>query len=202
LKLYAWYGLGDGQFEEDVQWSGISRSFWLEIGDVDNDGNNDIIFNSHDDDEFFIMNWNGTNLDYPVGYDVVDDNFGLAIADATNDGLNDVLVSSRGNINSTIRIFAWDAGSVTQSRYPGILIRETAMAANFSRCWFKFGPVMDQSHVSMFEDSFFPRTGGSQSLLSNSVINTHPIVRCYAMDNFGGGGRGSQPRFDRMFRLG
>ena len=62
--------------------------------------------------------------------------------------------------------------NLTLSLHGGLWIRDTATAAEFAHCNFRFGPVQDDSAGGLYEDCVFERTGGSASLMSEYVLPT------------------------------
>ena len=78
------------------------------IGDVNNDGQNDIVTANHYDDTISILTWNLTSNNWtlfdtkPVGSGPSS----IFIADANNDGENDIVVANSNSDN--VSIYLWD----------------------------------------------------------------------------------------------
>ncbi|MFH1587911.1 MAG: FG-GAP-like repeat-containing protein [Candidatus Diapherotrites archaeon] len=75
------------------------------IGDVDNDGNNDIVVANRGSSTVSVFQWNGSTWINDNNLGVVDTPIGVAIGDADNDGDNDIAVTNLNTDN--VSLFQW-----------------------------------------------------------------------------------------------
>ena len=75
-------------YEYGRSWFGIA------IGDVDHDGNNELIAGNHDG-EVYVLEWNGPSYAEEWSEDIGSCAWGIAIGDADNDGYNEFVVGNK-----------------------------------------------------------------------------------------------------------
>ena len=83
----------------------------VSIGDVDNDGFNDIVAINHNANAASILLWNvnSGDWDYYITRQVGASPLGLVIGDANNDGDNDIITANEGD--NTVSILIWNSNS-------------------------------------------------------------------------------------------
>ncbi|MFX1566989.1 MAG: FG-GAP-like repeat-containing protein [Promethearchaeota archaeon] len=88
----------------------------VSVGDINNDGFNDIITTNQADNTISIFLWNSTYFDWnpEITKDVGYSPESVSIGDANNDGLNDMAISSLDNI---VTLFLWNTSSKNWDKF-------------------------------------------------------------------------------------
>ena len=88
-----------GDFDPQVRYSVGDSPHSVAIGDVENDGDYDIVTANSGSNSISLIRWNGSSFDPEVRYMVGTEPFSVAIGDVDNDGNNDIVTANNNNLS-------------------------------------------------------------------------------------------------------
>ena len=118
VTILAWNNISedwDSQSVDISTGSGIDGGRSISIGDVNEDGKNDLVVAEYHNNSVLIIHWNTTYLTWDpyIIVEVGTDPEGAVIGDANNDGFNDIV--SCNYADSNVSILLWNTSSKTWS---------------------------------------------------------------------------------------